>query len=247
MFKVGVISEAKPGYCKVHFPTNDIVSDWLPIAYQGTMAYKDHHPYEVQQQVVCLMDENCEDGCIIGATYNDEDTPPTEANATTWVKKFKDGTVLTYDSSSKELKVKAEGKVTVDAKDDVVVKSLKDVNCEGVNVKGKASTKATVEAPSIDLKGNVVVTGTLSVSGVLTAPSATIAGAVNAATVIAATSVAAPTVAAGGISVSGAVTGNLTMSGDLITTGDVVAGGKSLKTHVHGGVQSGGGTTGTPI
>ena len=230
MFKVGIISEAKPGYCKVHFPANDIVSDWLPITYHGTMSYKDHHPYEVQQQVVCLMDENCEDGCIIGATYNDEDTPPTEANATTWVKKFKDGTVLTYNSSSKELKVKAEGKVTVDAKDDVAVKSLKDVNCEGLNVKGKATVKATVEAPSIDLTGNVTVTGTMTVTGALTAPSATIAGAV----------------AAGGLSVSGSVSGNLTVAGQ-VQAAAVVAGTVNLATHVHGGVTNGSGSTGTPV
>jgi phage baseplate assembly protein V len=218
MYKVGVISETKPGYCKVHFPANDIVSDWLPIAYQGTMAYKDHHPYEVQQQVVCLMDENCEDGCIIGATYNDEDTPPTEANANTWVKKFKDGTTLTYNSSSKHLKVKAEGKVTIDAKDDVLVKTLKDVNCEGLNVKGKAFVKATVEAPLIELKGNVTVVGTLTAGGL--------------------------TIAAMGGG-SGKVNGNLEVTGE-VKGATVKAGTIDLATHKHLGVTTGAGISGTP-
>jgi hypothetical protein len=42
-------------------------------------------------------------------------------------------------------------------------------------------------------------------------------------------------------------TGDINVSGDItVTGGDVVADGISLKTHVHGGVQSGGSNTGTP-
>lgn len=45
------------------------------------------------------------------------------------------------------------------------------------------------------------------------------------------------------------ISGNLTVNGNggvTVPTGDVEAGSISLKTHVHGGVQSGGGTTGAP-
>jgi len=38
-----------------------------------------------------------------------------------------------------------------------------------------------------------------------------------------------------------------TVNGAIHTTGDVVAGSISLQTHVHGGVQTGGGDTGSPI
>ena len=40
--------------------------------------------------------------------------------------------------------------------------------------------------------------------------------------------------------------GNITTSGTITATTDVVGGGKSLKTHTHGGVANGGGTTGPP-
>lgn len=40
--------------------------------------------------------------------------------------------------------------------------------------------------------------------------------------------------------------GKITFDGDIEVTGDVKAGGISLKNHVHGGVQPGGGTTGLP-
>lgn len=42
------------------------------------------------------------------------------------------------------------------------------------------------------------------------------------------------------------VQGNITVSGSVIASGDVFAGGISLKSHVHGGVQPGSGTTGGP-
>ncbi|GAB7197672.1 hypothetical protein OS31_40000 [Dickeya oryzae] len=46
-----------------------------------------------------------------------------------------------------------------------------------------------------------------------------------------------------GMGVSG---GMATMRGPVNVTNDVTAGGKSLMTHTHGGVQTGSGNTGTP-
>lgn len=43
-----------------------------------------------------------------------------------------------------------------------------------------------------------------------------------------------------------AITGKMTSSGGMISDGDVVAGGISLESHVHGGVESGGSNTGGP-
>jgi len=43
-----------------------------------------------------------------------------------------------------------------------------------------------------------------------------------------------------------AITGKMTSTGGLNSQGDVIAGGVSLETHVHGGVESGGSSTGGP-
>jgi len=43
------------------------------------------------------------------------------------------------------------------------------------------------------------------------------------------------------------VTGNMTVSGTITTPVDVIAGTVSLKTHIHSGVQTGGGTSGMPV
>lgn len=52
----------------------------------------------------------------------------------------------------------------------------------------------------------------------------------------------------GSVLIKGNIThdGNQTVSGNITASGDVKAAGKSLKNHVHGGVKSGGGTTGQP-
>lgn len=42
------------------------------------------------------------------------------------------------------------------------------------------------------------------------------------------------------------ITGDVEVTGKVTVSDDVIGGGKSLKTHTHGGVQAGGGTTGTP-
>lgn len=44
-----------------------------------------------------------------------------------------------------------------------------------------------------------------------------------------------------------AITGDITLTGKLTASDDVVAGGISLKSHKHGGVQAGGAQTGGPV
>ncbi|MCC8190134.1 MAG: hypothetical protein LIP77_05775, partial [Planctomycetes bacterium] len=45
---------------------------------------------------------------------------------------------------------------------------------------------------------------------------------------------------------SGTINAELTQNGSFTSSGDHVAGGISLTEHIHGGVQSGGGSTGRP-
>ena len=72
------------------------------------------------------------------------------------------------------------------------------------NIELLARTKATIEAPTIHLKGKVVINGDIE------------------------------------------HTGNQTTTGTVTAATDVVGGGKSLKTHIHSGVQNGEGSTASP-
>jgi Phage protein Gp138 N-terminal domain len=51
----------------------------------------------------------------------------------------------------------------------------------------------------------------------------------------------------GGLTVTGNVVGDLTITGNVVVDGEVTAGAIPLTTHVHTGVQTGGGHTGGPI
>lgn len=103
MRKVGFISEVKPedGTARVEFREDGITSDWLSVIVPGSLNNKYSFPYEVNEQVVCLMDEHCEQGEIVGARYNKSDKPG-EYGSTVTAVKYKDGSVVKYDSQVHE-------------------------------------------------------------------------------------------------------------------------------------------------
>lgn len=218
-FKYGIVSEWKPGYAKVVFAEDDnLVTDWWAIVSPTSLKDKSSSPLNVNEHVVCLCDERMEEGVVLGAIHNETDTPVASADANTFIKKFEDGTVLKYNKSSHELTADVKGKVTVTAEDDINATS-------DANIKAKATVKATIEAPAIELKGNVTVLGTL----------------------------AAGTISATGSHGDGKITSaaNIETTGDVKAanveaTTEVKAGLIPLSSHKHTGVQTGGSTTGTP-
>ena len=72
MFRLGIISEIGEGenlgYARVSFDENEIVSGWLAMPSMATYKTKHWVPVEVNAQVVCTMDENCEQCWSFGAT-----------------------------------------------------------------------------------------------------------------------------------------------------------------------------------
>jgi phage baseplate assembly protein V len=102
-----------------------------------------------------------------------------------------------------------------------------------VDVKGtldaKATVKAIVTAPDVEITGSVKITGPVQILGTLSAGAiSTVPG-------------------AGGGSGNMDIVGTINLTGDMAATGDISAGGKSLKTHIHSGVQTGPGNSGPPV
>lgn len=105
-----------------------------------------------------------------------------------------------------------------------------EINTSTKNIKAKTSAGITAEAGgNIEATAGGSMTAQSSGAMSLTAPTITLNGAVQ----------VNGTLSQGG--------GNATMTGSLAVTGDVTAGGKSLKTHVHSGVQGGTSNTGQPV
>lgn len=98
----------------------------------------------------------------------------------------------------------------------IYTKTQAQVNCESAEVNASASAK--IDSPQVTITGDTKIEKTLMVVGQITGT--------------------------GGLAVSGG--SGATVDGSMKTTGDVQAGGISLQGHVHGGVQGGSGTTGTP-
>jgi phage baseplate assembly protein V len=104
----GIVTEfsATKYAARVLFPTYNVPSDWLPILSKRTLNDFESDPVEKDEHVVCLMDCNNENGVILGAIASTEDTPPSEATATKTYRKFKDGTIISYDKQAHEYSIK---------------------------------------------------------------------------------------------------------------------------------------------
>ena len=68
MLKFGIVTAINPltAKARVEFADDNILSYWLPILQKKTLKDKFYSIVDVGEQVACLMDENSEDGVILG-------------------------------------------------------------------------------------------------------------------------------------------------------------------------------------
>ncbi len=224
MLRFGNITEVDPakGYARVTFPDDGIVSDWLQFLTLGAIKDNFSHTFSINEQVACLMDENSEEGVILGALFNDK-TPPNGAGEGIFRVKFDDDSVIEYNRNSHEytldikgkINIKGESEVNIDSDAKINITGNTEVNISAINANVTAMAVAKIQAPAIQLTGAVAISGGLTVGGTITAP--------------------------GG----GAISGNFEVDGQIkgatITDGTI-----SLGTHKHIGVTTGSGTSGTP-
>ena len=133
------------------------------------------------------------------------------------LKCLKPGEVALYDDVGQKIHLTRDG---IEVKTPGWLKATVGKDAD-VEVAGAATLKAAsvkIDSPTTTITGDVKIEKTLSVVG-------HIAG-------------------TGGLAVSGG--SGASVDGSMTTTGDVTAGGISLQTHVHGGVQDGPSTTGGP-
>jgi len=77
MLRFGIVSQINPLLCqaRVNFGDDDSTSYWLPVLQTKTLKDKFYFMPDINEQVVCLMDQNSEDGVILGAIYSNADKP----------------------------------------------------------------------------------------------------------------------------------------------------------------------------
>lgn len=77
MLRFGIVSQIDPinVQARVSFEDDESTSYWLPVLQTKTLKDKFYSMPDIGEQVACLMDENSEDGVILGAIYSTEDLP----------------------------------------------------------------------------------------------------------------------------------------------------------------------------
>jgi len=143
MLRFGKISsiDAVKGLYRVTFEEDNFVTTPIPYLVKNSKFNKDESPFDEGEHVACLMDENCENGVILGATNTTADAPDLgdkDIRRTL----YKDGTFIQYDRKNKKLTISCEGDVEV-------IKST--------NVNIKASTKVIIECNDVEIKGSLKV------------------------------------------------------------------------------------------
>jgi phage baseplate assembly protein V len=108
MLRFGTISSTDPdkGKARVRFAEDGIVSAPLPVLASRTSKDKAYAMPDVGEHVACLMDENAEQGVILGAVYSSKNTPGAVTGQDKIGIEFENGDVIEQDRSERMLRVK---------------------------------------------------------------------------------------------------------------------------------------------
>ena len=109
MLKFGVVTAINPltAKARVEFADDNILSYWLPILQKKTLKDKFYSIVDVGEQVACLMDENSEDGVILGSIYTSFDEVP-GITKDQHIVKFEDGSFIEYNKENQMLTIVAK-------------------------------------------------------------------------------------------------------------------------------------------
>lgn len=153
MLKFGIISEVdfENGLARVNFTEDGFVSAPLKMAVSRSGIDKVSFPFDINEHVYCIMDENMEFGVIAGAVYDEGNKPSSDAGKGKLTLSFGDNSTIIYDRISHTLNIDIKGKTTI--------------KCEDAEI--EASTAVNVKSPSTVIDGVLTVNGAATVTGVL--------------------------------------------------------------------------------
>ena len=136
--QTGIISDIDETSVRVRVTLpecDNLKSNWLAVLQRNSQDNKDYWLPDMGEQVEVLLDNNGEDGVVLGAVYSTVDTAPVASRDKRYVQ-FSDGAAFEYDRSTHQL--------TINGGLDKIV----------IEVKAAA---VTVDAPMSTFTGNVTV------------------------------------------------------------------------------------------
>jgi len=100
---------------RVHFPDLALTSYWLPVLTHNTFRNHDETHVDIGEHVACMLSgDGAEMGVVLGAFYDDKNTPPV-ANADIRSVTFSDGVRVLYDRQNHSLVIDAPEHINVEA------------------------------------------------------------------------------------------------------------------------------------
>jgi phage baseplate assembly protein V len=227
--RVGTIKELDEANARVKVDLGDLTTDWLPWGTARSGGDRSWSAHEVGEQVMLFAPSGeLAAACVMGSIP--QDAHPAPANSKDHTRyEWSDGAFQDYDRAGHHyvLDIPSAGDLTLHVGAATLVLKNSDITAKigGTTLKlvdGTATlttNQLTVNAPQSNFNGNVTISGALSYAGGLTG--------------------------SGGSGAS--LNGPLTVVGNVDTTGTLKNNTKDVgSTHKHVGVQTGGGTTGTP-
>lgn len=133
MIRFGTITEMRPadGTARVRFAEDGIVSTFLPVLYPKTKADRFTWSLDPDEHVACLMDENAENGVILGAIYS-ANTKPEGAGQDLFAVQFSDGTRIEFNRDTHKLTIQTDGDV--------------EIKCDQATIDGDLKVTGSVDA-----------------------------------------------------------------------------------------------------
>jgi phage baseplate assembly protein V len=106
VLRFGVVTNINPltAKARVEFAEDGMNSFWLPILQKKTFKDKYYSVVDIGEQVACLMDENSEDGVILGAIYTGVDSVPGISKDQHLIK-FEDGSFIEYNKETQMMTI----------------------------------------------------------------------------------------------------------------------------------------------
>lgn len=154
----GTISQTKSadGKALARVKVMDRETDFLPVVSFSNSFKKHFIPVRVGEQVVMFSPfGEASGGFVIRSIFNKSAKEPAAANEHTEVVEYEDGTVITYDTKAKELKINASDKITIICKAATVTADTVDI------------TATTTNTGDVTINGNLSVSGDVSSSGTI--------------------------------------------------------------------------------
>lgn len=213
--QTGIISDIDETSVRVRVTLpecDNLKSNWLAVLQRNSQDNKDYWLPDMGEQVEVLLDDNGEDGVVLGAVYSTVDTAPVASRDKRYVQ-FSDGAAFEYDRSTHQLTI--NGGI-----EKIVIEVIDHTNLTSPNVEVKAQ-QVTVTSDTVDIKAATVT---------VDAPMSTFTGNI---TVMKKLTWLGGMAGSGGIGNAATITGNVNVIGNVQASGTLQDSGGNSNHHSH--------------